>query len=48
MFDRVWHYLDVFTRSAAQLDRQHWVILSVLVLVMGLICMRGFGSRSNY
>jgi hypothetical protein len=46
--DRVWHYLDVVSRSASQLDRQHWVILSVLVLVLGLVCMRGFGSRNNY
>ncbi len=36
------------TRYAGQLDRQHWVILSVVVLVLGLITMRGFGSRNNY
>lgn len=48
MLDRVFHYIDTFTRAASQLDRQHWVILSVLVLLVGLACMRGFGSRNNY
>ena len=48
MVNQFWHYVDVVTRNAAQLDRQHWVILSVVVFVVGLVCMRGFGSRSNY
>jgi hypothetical protein len=48
MLSRVFHYVDVVTRAASQLDRQHWVILSVLVLLVGLACMRGFGSRNNY
>jgi hypothetical protein len=48
MVNQFWHYVDVITRNAAQLDRQHWVILSVVVLVVGLICMRGFGSRNSY
>jgi hypothetical protein len=48
MPDKVWHYVDVVTRAAAQLDRTHWIILSVVVLGLGLVCMRGFGSRSQY
>jgi len=48
MLDQIWHYVDVVTRSASQLDRQHWVILSFVVLVVGFVCMRGFGSRNNY
>lgn len=48
MVDKLWHYVDVVTRAASQLDRQHWVILSVAVLVVGLVCLRGFGSRNNY
>ena len=48
MVNRFWHYVDVITHSAAQLDRQHWVVISVIVLVVGMICMRGFGSRNNY
>lgn len=48
MFDKVWHYVDLVTRAASHLDRQHWIILSVVVLGLGLICMKGFGSRSQY
>lgn len=48
MIDMVWHYLDLLTRHASGLDRQHWVLISVVVLGVGLVCMRGFGSRSNY
>ena len=48
MVDRIWHYFDVVTRFATQLDRQQWVILSFVVLVVGMICLRGFGSRTNY
>jgi hypothetical protein len=29
-------------------DRTHWLWLSVAVLIIGFICMRGFGSRTNY
>jgi hypothetical protein len=48
MVDKFWHYVDVVTRSAAHLDRTQWVILSVVVLGVGILCMRGFGSRNNY
>lgn len=48
MVNKIWHYVDVVTQAASQLDRQHWVILSVVVLGLGLACMRGFGSRNNY
>ena len=40
--------IDTVTRYAGQLDRQQWVIVSVLVLGLGLVTMRGFGSRNNY
>jgi hypothetical protein len=30
------------------LDRQGWFLLLCGVLVVGVICLRGFGSRSNY
>jgi hypothetical protein len=48
MIDRVWHYVYLVTRYAEHLDRQQWIIISVLVLVVGLITMRGFGSRNDY
>jgi hypothetical protein len=45
---QVWRIVDRITTYAGQLDRQQWIILSVLVLMLGLITMRGFGSRNNY
>jgi hypothetical protein len=44
----VWRFVDDVTRYAGQLDRQQWIVLSILVLGLGLITMRGFGSRNNY
>jgi hypothetical protein len=48
MVDKIWHYVDVVTRTASHLDREHWVILSFVVLVVGLVCLRGYGSRTSY
>ncbi|HEX5102481.1 MAG TPA: hypothetical protein VFV87_01635 [Pirellulaceae bacterium] len=48
MANEFWNYVNLVTRSASQLDRTHWVVISILVLVIGLICMRGFGSRNYY
>lgn len=30
------------------LDRQSWLYLLGITTVIGLLCMRGFGSRSSY
>jgi hypothetical protein len=40
--------LDDLTRIAGNFDRQQWIMISLLVLVIGLVTMRGFGSRINY
>jgi hypothetical protein len=48
MVDTFYRYLDKLTHYAGTLERGHWVVLSVAVLVLGLICMRGFGSRDKY
>ena len=40
--------INVVTCYAGQLDRQQWVVISFLVLGLGLLTLRGFGSRSNY
>jgi hypothetical protein len=48
MTDLVFHYLELITRHANSMDRQHWILLSVVVVGVGLVCLRGFGSRTNY
>ena len=44
----IWRAINVITLYAGQLDRQQWVVISFLVLGLGLLTLRGFGSRSNY
>jgi hypothetical protein len=44
----IWRVVNIVTCYAGQLDRQQWVVISFLVLGLGLLTMRGFGSRSNY
>ena len=43
-----WRFVDSVTYHAGHLDRQQWIVLSFLVLAIGFVCMRGFGSRNNY
>jgi hypothetical protein len=45
---QVTKHIDTLVRYAGQLDHQDWVMISVLVLMLGLITMRGFGSRNSY
>ena len=30
------------------LTPQHWLVLLAIVIVVGLLCLRGFGSRSEF
>jgi hypothetical protein len=48
MPNELWRIVDEVTYRASRLDWQQWVTLSLLVLVVGLFSMRGFGSRQNY
>lgn len=35
-------------RLTGRLDRTQWTIVSSVVFGIGLLCVRGFGSRKNY
>lgn len=35
-------------RYCDQMETQHWLYVLVGVVLVGLFCLRGFGSRSNY
>ena len=35
-------------RLCGSLSRHEWIFVFVGALVLGFICMRGFGSRANY
>jgi hypothetical protein len=45
---QVTRIIDQVVYSAGHLHREHWIAISVVVLILGLVCMRGFGSRNNY
>jgi hypothetical protein len=52
MMNSIFTYLDnIYTQMlhfANRLSPQQWVMMLTLTLVVGVLCMRGFGSRSNY
>jgi hypothetical protein len=35
-------------RYAGRLEPQQWLLVLAAAIVIGVICMRGFGSRSQY
>ena len=41
------YYREVM-RFINHMDTQDWAAALVAVVIVGLICMRGFGSRSDY
>lgn len=38
----------VAMRFIQQMDTQEWLFALLGVVVVGLLCLRGFGSRSDY
>jgi hypothetical protein len=37
-------FLKIFDR----LDTQQWLVVLVIAVVVGMICLRGMGSRSSF
>ena len=37
-----------FMQSVDRLSLQNWLLVFAVVVVIGVICMRGYGSRTNY
>ena len=42
------NYCRQVLRFLEQLDTQEWVLVLMGLVVVGFLCMRGFGSRSDY
>ena len=40
--------IDSYLRHLYQLGQWEWFAILIAVLVVGGLCMRGFGSRTNY
>ncbi len=41
-------YVHKFFVFIEQLDTQEWVLVLMALVVVGFVCMRGYGSRSDY
>lgn len=41
-------FFNELLRYVERMDVQQWLFLLVVVVVIGTICMRGLGSRSQY
>lgn len=44
----MWHFVRTVGHWFDRLNRQEWLALLLVVMVVGFMCMRGYGSRSNY
>jgi hypothetical protein len=44
----MWYAYNWLMRTAGGLNHQEWLIVLIAVMALGVICLRGFGSRSNY
>jgi hypothetical protein len=44
----MWRYYHNTMDWFNSLDRQEWLAVLMIGMVLGFLCMRGYGSRSNY
>jgi len=42
------HFYREIVRYVGHLGPQGWLLVLAGVIIVGVICMRGFGSRSHY
>ena len=42
------HLYHQTERFLQHLEPRHWVFILAGMILVGLVCLRGFGSRSNY
>jgi len=44
----IYNWIHDVIRYASRLDPQQWLLVLIGVIVVGFLCLRGFGSRSQY
>ena len=42
------YYFNMMLRYLDRFNEHQWIWLLFAIVLFGLYCMRGFGSRSNY
>ena len=48
MMSHVMRFGNQLQGAVGHLDREHWIVISVITLAVGLFFLRGFGSRTGY
>lgn len=44
----MWNYYNVVMREVMGFTMTDWYVFSAVCVVLGVLCMRGFGSRKSY
>jgi hypothetical protein len=44
----IYNWIREVIRYADRLSPQQWLLVLGVVIIIGLFCLRGFGSRSQY
>jgi len=48
----MWNYVTKTIQGAlkmtSNLDQTGWFLVGIAVLLIGMFCLKGYGSRSNY
>jgi hypothetical protein len=44
----MWKYYNQAMNSIAHFNNQDWFLIMIGVVIVGMVCMKGFGSRSGY
>jgi hypothetical protein len=42
------HFFYTLERYVSRIGTQEWAIILLSMIVVGFVCLRGFGSRSGY
>lgn len=48
LWQTIAHYWGIASDAPTHFDYRHWVIFTGICVVIGCLCMRGFGSRKDY
>jgi hypothetical protein len=48
MLDYLWSIGRYVIRYTGEFDRTQWIFILVGAVIVGFLCLRGFGSRQNY
>ena len=52
IIEKLWtmavYYWGIASDAPTHFDYRHWVVFTGICVVVGVLSMRGFGSRKNY